>query len=131
MITVFSRELFVTEIAQTKTGFSYTQEELQQMTADVLALARSLGASAAETEVSLGMGQNVSVRMGETETIEYNRDKGVSVSVYFGQQKGHASTSDLSPQAIQDTVKAACSIARYTAKDEFCGLADKELTTRT
>ncbi len=130
MITVFSRELFVTEIAQTKTGFSYTQEELQQMTADVLALARSLGASAAETEVSLGMGQNVSVRMGETETIEYNRDKGVSVSVYFGQQKGHASTSDLSPQAIQDTVKAACSIARYTAKDEFCGLADKDLMAK-
>jgi PmbA protein len=78
----------------------------------------------------LGFGQNVSVRMGETETIEYNRDKGVSVTVYFGQQKGHASTSDLSPQAIQDTVSAACNIAHYTAKDEFCGLADASLMAK-
>jgi PmbA protein len=59
--------------------------------------------------------------------LNINRDKGVSVSVYFGQQKGHASTSDLSPQALQDTVAAACNIARYTAKDEFCGLANADL----
>jgi PmbA protein len=65
--------------------------------------------------------------MGETENIEYNRDKGVSVTVYFGQQKGHASSSDLSPQALKDTVEAASNIARYTAKDEFCGLADANL----
>jgi len=67
------------------------------------------------------------VRMGETENIEYNRDKGMAVTVYFGQQKGHASTSDLSPQALKDTVAAACNIAKYTAKDEFCGLADASL----
>jgi PmbA protein len=100
---------------------------LKQITQDVLKLAKQAGASSAETEVSYGTGQNVSVRMGEAENIEYNRDKGVSVTVYFGQQKGHASSSDLSQQALKDTVEAACNIAKYTAKDEFCGLADANL----
>ncbi|PKO53127.1 MAG: metalloprotease PmbA, partial [Betaproteobacteria bacterium HGW-Betaproteobacteria-2] len=107
--------------------FSYPLEQLQDMSARVLKLAKAAGASAAETDISLGIGQNVSVRLGETETIEYNRDKGVSVSVYFGQQRGHASTSDLSEQALADTVAAACNIARYTAKDPYCGLADANL----
>ena len=110
--------------------FSYSLAQLQEMSETVLRLAKDAGASVAEAEVSLGFGQNVSVRMNETETIEYNRDKGVSVSVYFGQQKGHASTSDLSPQALKDTVAAACNIARYTAKDEFCGLADAALMAK-
>ncbi len=101
--------------------------ELKQITQDVLKLAKQAGASSAETEVSFGTGQNVSVRLGETENIEYNRDKGVSVTVYFGQQKGHASSSDLSAKALKDTVEAACNIAKYTAKDEFCGLADAAL----
>ena len=101
--------------------------ELKQITQDVLKLAKTAGASSAETEVSYGTGQNVSVRLGETENIEYNRDKGVSVTVYFGQQKGHASSSDLSANALKDTVEAACNIAKYTAKDEFCGLADANL----
>ena len=100
---------------------------LKQITQDVLKLAKEAGASSAETEVSYGTGQNVSVRMGEAENIEYNRDKGVSVTVYFGQQKGHASSSDLSSAALKDTVEAACNIAKYTAKDEFCGLADATL----
>ena len=100
---------------------------LKQITQDVLKLAKQAGASSAETEVSYGTGQNVSVRLGETENIEYNRDKGVSITVYFGQQKGHASSSDLSQQALKDTVEAACNIAKYTAKDEFCGLADANL----
>lgn len=101
--------------------------QLKQITQDVLKLAQSSGASSAETEVSYGTGQSVSVRLGETENIEYNRDKGISVTVYFGQQKGHASSSDLSPQALKDTVEAACNIAKYTAKDPFCGLADAKL----
>jgi PmbA protein len=107
--------------------FSHSLEDLRQMSADVLRLAQEAGASAAEAEVSMGVGQNVSVRLDEVETIEYNRDKGMSVSVYFGQRRGHASTSDLSPQALRDTVTAACSIARHTAHDEFCGLADPAL----
>jgi len=110
--------------------FSYSLAQLQEMSETILRFAKESGASAAEAEVSLGFGQNVSVRMNEIETIEYNRDKGVSVSVYFGQQKGHASTSDLSPQALKDTVAAACNIARYTSKDEFCGLADAALMAK-
>ena len=100
---------------------------LKQISQDVLNLAKVAGASSAETEVSFGTGQNVSVRLGEVENIEYNRDKGFSVTVYFGQQKGHASSSDLSSQALKDTVEAACNIAKYTAKDTFCGLADANL----
>ncbi|MDP2247941.1 MAG: metalloprotease PmbA [Nitrosomonadales bacterium] len=110
-----------------ESGFSYSLDQLQEMSASVLRLAKAAGASAAETDISLGIGQNVTVRMGETETIEYNRDKGVSVTVYFGQQRGHASTSDLSEKALADTVAAACNIARYTAQDPFCGLADADL----
>lgn len=101
-------------------------EQLKQISQDIIQLARQSGASSAEAEVSFGTGQNVSVRQGETENIEYNRDKGCSVTVYFGQRKGYASTSDLSLQALKDTVEAACNIAKYTAEDPFCGLADAE-----
>ncbi|NOT15496.1 MAG: metalloprotease PmbA [Methylotenera sp.] len=110
--------------------FSYTLDEIKQMSEDVLKVAKAQGASAAEAELSMSIGQNVSVRLGETENIEYNRDKGMSVTVYFGKQKGHASTSDLSPQALKDTVSAACNIAKYTAQDEFCGLADADLMAK-
>src|SRR3546814_14162990 len=64
--------------------------------------------------------------MGETENIEYNRDKGMSVTVYFGQRRGHASTSDLASQALRDTVDAACTLSLYTAADDFCGLAERD-----
>ena len=112
------------------TGFNYSIDEIKQMSEDVLSVAKRLGASSAEAELSLSIGQNVSVRLGEVENIEYNRDKGMSVTVYFGQQKGHASTSDLSFKALEDTVAAACNIAKYTAKDEFCSLADATLMAR-
>jgi len=110
--------------------FSYSLDQIKQMSQDVLKTAKTNGASAAEAEVSLSIGQNVSVRLGDVENIEYNRDKGMSVTVYFGQQKGHASTSDLSQQALKDTVAAACNIAKYTAKDAFCGLADSNLMAK-
>ena len=106
-------------------------ESLKQISQDVLKLAKNAGASSAECDVSFSTGQSVSVRKGETENIEYNRDKGVSVTVYFGQQKGNASSSDLSAQALKDTVQAACDIAKFTAKDEFCGLADASLMAKT
>jgi len=102
-------------------------DHLKQLTQDVLSMARSSGASSAETEVSFGKGQSVSVRKGEPENIEYNRDKGISVTVYFGHRKGVASSSDLSQLALKDTVEAACNIAKYTAEDPFCGLADAAL----
>lgn len=110
--------------------FSYSIETLSQITRDILSQAKLAGASACEAEVSQGFGQSVSVRRGEVETIEYNRDKGLGVTVYFGKQRGHASTSDLSAQAIKDTVAAAVSIARYTASDEYAGLADETLLAR-
>ncbi|MCC7546512.1 MAG: metalloprotease PmbA [Burkholderiales bacterium] len=100
------------------------------MAAEVLDHARALGATAAETEVSEGFGQTVSVRKGEIETIEYNRDKGVGVTVYVGQQRGHASTSDFKPRALRETVEAAHAIARFTAADECAGLADPDLLAR-
>lgn len=102
-------------------------DQLQQIAQDIIQLTRLSGASSAEAEVSFGTGQNVSVRQGETENIEYNRDKGCSVTVYFGQRKGYANSSDLSPQALKDTVEAACNIAKYTAQDPFCGLAEPSL----
>ena len=114
----------------TQARFTLSLDDLKTMSERVVRLARDAGASAAEAEISLGTGQNVSVRMRETETIEYNRDKGLSVTVYFGQRRGHASSSDLSPQALQDTVAAACNIARYTAEDPYCGLADSALMAR-
>jgi len=111
-------------LAMSRTRFSYTLDELRQIARDVLGHALKTGASACETEVSEGYGQGVTVRKGKVETIEYNRDKGVGVTVYLGQQKGHASTSDLAPQAVRDTVEKAFAIARFTAADPCAGLPD-------
>jgi PmbA protein len=110
--------------------FSYSIDTLKQITQDILDQARQAGASACEAEVNQGFGQSVTVRMGEVETIEYNRDKGLGVTVYFGQKRGHASTSDFSAAAIKDTVAAAVTIARYTAEDEFAGLPEPHLLAR-
>ncbi len=110
--------------------FSQSIDTLKQITQDILAQARQAGASACEAEVNQGFGQNVTVRLGEVETIEYNRDKGLGVTVYFGQKRGHASTSDFSSAAIKDTVKAAVTIAKYTAEDEFAGLPEEHLLAR-
>lgn len=93
-------------------------------------LAQAGGASAAEAEVSEGSGQTVSVRKGEVETLEYNKDKGVSVTVYIGQRRGHAATSDFSDDALKRTVEKALVIARYTAEDDCAGLADADLLAR-
>ncbi len=110
--------------------FAYKPDALEELARDVLQYAKERGASAAETEVSEGFGQTVTVRNGDVETIEHNRDKGLGVTVYIGKQRGHASTSDFSKQAVRDAVDAALSIARYTAADEFSGLADADLLAR-
>ena len=86
--------------------------------------ARRHGATDAEVEVSAAVGQSVTVRRGEVETVEYNRDKGMGITVYIGKRRGNASTSDLSADAIDRTVAAACAIARHTAEDEAVGLPD-------
>lgn len=103
------------------------KDRLLKLTEQVLEEAKKLGATAAEVNASTGEGLSVEVRMSEVETLEYNRDQGLALTVYFGQKKGNASTADISPQAIKDTVEAACRIAKYTAEDEFSGLADAEL----
>jgi PmbA protein len=107
--------------------FSHPLETLQQLAQDVLAHAKHLGASDCEVDVSEGFGQSVTVRCDEVETIEYNRDKGIGITVYLGQQKGHASTSDFSASALRETVEAALSIARFTAPDPCAGLPGPEL----
>ncbi len=117
-------------MAAQDTRFTYTLDSLKEITQDILNHARKAGATACEAEVSQGFGQDVTVRRGEVETIEYNRDKGLGVTVYFGKQRGHASTSDFSPKAVSDTVEAAISIARYTASDEFAGLPDEALLAK-
>ena len=111
-------------------AFSFTQDQLRELAADVLRHAERLGASACETDVSEGVGQAVTVRKGEVETIEFNRDKGIGVTVYLGQRRGHASTSDFSAAAVKATVDAALSIARFTAEDECAGLPAPELLAR-
>ncbi len=104
--------------------------ELESLVQQVLAEASHLGASAAEAGVSLEAGLSVTVRLGEIETLEYHRDRGVGITVYFGQRKGSASTSDFAPQAVRETVRAACDIARYTSEDVCAGLADAALMAR-
>ena len=110
--------------------FSYTDDTLKQLVTDALTYAKTRGATAADAEVSEGFGQTVTVRQREVETIEYNRDKGIGVTVYIGQQRGHASSSDLSPEALRDTVDAALAIARFTAIDDCAGLADPDRLAR-
>ena len=104
--------------------FSLSEDTLKQIAADALAHAKALGASAADAEVSDGFGQGVTVRAREVETIEYTRDKSLGITVYAGQKRGSASTSDFTPKAIRDTVEAALTIARYTGEDDCAGLPD-------
>ena len=106
---------------------NYTRDQLTDIAQQILALARAGGATACEADVSEGVGLSLTVRRQEVDTLEYNRDKGVGVSVYIGQRRGHASTSDFSPSALQATVDAALSIARFTAEDSFSGLPDEAL----
>jgi PmbA protein len=104
--------------------------ELKGIVSDSLKLASSLGATQAESDVSLQKGLTTTVRLGEVETVEYQRDRGMGITVYFGKRKGSASTADLSRRAVAETVEKACDIARYTAEDDCSGLADPEELAR-
>lgn len=103
---------------------------LETLAEEALGLARGAGASSAEVGASLAGGLSVTVRKGEVETLEHQRDRGFGVTVYFGQRKGSASTSDLAPAAVRETVEKACTIARYTAEDPCAGLPDEEFMAR-
>ncbi|MFQ5635013.1 MAG: metalloprotease PmbA [Gammaproteobacteria bacterium] len=99
--------------------------ELQETVARALAIARDdHGASAADASASFGTGLSVTVRMGDVETLEYHRNQGLGITVYFGQRKGNAGTSDPADAAIAETVRRACALARYGAEDGCAGLAD-------
>ena len=102
-------------------------EHLKNIIEDVLKEATAQGASSAEVDVGLNKGFSVTSRMGDVESVEYNRDKIIDITVFFGQRTGSSSLSDLSKDAIQSAVKAACNIARFGDRDECAGLADKEL----
>jgi len=100
---------------------------LKNTVQDILDEAVKQGASAAEGGLSQENGLSVAVRLGDVETIEHHCSQGLGVTVYFGQRKGSASTTDLSFASIKETVGAACSIARYTSEDEYSGLPEQEL----
>jgi len=107
-------------------GFSYSRAFFEELVGRALAHAKKLGATDAGAEASEGCGLSVSVRKGELETVERNRDKSLSVTVYIGQRLGNASTSDFSTRAIEQTVQAAYDIARFTAEDPMAGLPDAD-----
>jgi PmbA protein len=104
---------------------------LTDITRQALEEAQRLGASHCEADASVSQGLSVSVRLREVDTVEYQRDRGLAVTVYFGQRKGAASTADLTAAAVRETVAKACAIARYTAEDPYAGLVDPEALARS
>jgi PmbA protein len=115
-------------------GFTCDRAELESLARAVLERAKRAGASGCDCDVSEAHGLTVTVRKGKPDTIEHNRDRSLGVSVYFGDRpkahRGHASTSDLSRAALEQTVDAAAAIARHTAEDDCAGLPDAELLAR-
>lgn len=99
---------------------------LEEMVHEIIRQARAAGADEVEAGVNMDAGLSVTVRLGETETLEFNRDRVLGLTVYFDQRKGSASTADFGPEGIASTVRAACDIARYTSKDPCAGLADAD-----
>src|SRR6187402_3775845 len=99
-------------------------QRLQDLAAEVLRLAKARGASQAEVSITEDTGLAVNVRMGEVETVERTRDRGVALTVYFGQRKASASTADLQPESLVATVEQACAIAKFTEADSAAGLAE-------
>ncbi|MDP3188691.1 metalloprotease PmbA [Limnobacter sp.] len=106
-------------------GFSFKSETFQELTDYALKKAKSLGATDCAVDISEAVGQSVSVRMGQIETIEHTRDKNISLSVFVRNKRGNASSSDFSLQAIDSAIQAALDIAKYTASDKFAGLPDE------
>jgi PmbA protein len=108
--------------------------EARAQLADVVDYARQealrQGASQCDADASVSRGLSVNVRLGAVDTVEYQRDRGLGVTVYFGKRKGSASTADLSRAAVAETVGKACAIARYTAEDSYAGLIEPEALAR-
>ena len=113
-----------------ESGFAYSRSFFENLVDSALAHAKKLGATDAGAEASEGCGLGVSVRKGELENVERNRDKSLGVTVYVGHRRGNASTSDFSDAAVAQTVQAAYDIARFTAEDPAGGLPDEADITR-
>ncbi len=111
-------------VSSADSGFAFARPYFETLVDAALAHAKKLGATDAGAEVSEGCGLSVSVRNGELENVERNRDKSLGVTVYMGHRRGNASTSDFSDAAIAQTVRAAFDIARFTAEDTFASLPD-------
>ena len=103
---------------------------LQEQVERIVAEARRQGASACEVAVSMEQGLSTTVRQGEVETVEFNRDQGFGITLYVGQRKGSASTSAAGDAAIRETVAAALAIAQHASEDDCAGLADAALMAR-
>src|ERR1700746_2213643 len=112
----------MTRTDQPARGFSYSRAHFEDLVDAALANAKKLGATDAGAEASEGCGLSVSVRKGELENVERNRDKSLGVTVYLGKRRGNASTSDFSSASIERTVQAAYTIARFTAEGSVAGL---------
>ncbi len=110
---------------QPANGFAFSRGFFEELVDSALAHAKKLGATDSGAEASEGCGLSVSVRKGDLENVERNRDKSLGVTVYMGNRRGNASTSDFSKAAIQQTVQAAYDIARFTAEDPVAGLPDE------
>ncbi|MFM1987584.1 MAG: microcin-processing peptidase 1 [Pseudomonadota bacterium] len=110
--------------------FDHSRARFEELARSVLDRAARLGATAAATDVSESSGLSVGVRKGSVETIEQTRDKGLGVTVYLGTRRGHASTSDFSERALEQTVRAAYEIARFTGEDPCAGLPDADTLAR-
>ena len=102
-------------------------ERLKEVVSALISEAGQLGASAAEAGMSMEQGLSVTARLGEVETVERHQEQGLGLTVYFGQRKGSASTTDFSPDAIRETAEAACRIAKLASEDKFSGLPDASL----
>lgn len=114
-------------MSQSKVQINQEIENIKQKVSDALALATSFGVSEAEVAISRQRGLSISSRNREVETVEFNQDGALGISVYRNGRKGSASTADLSDDALKRTVKAACDIANHTSVDDCAGLADKDL----
>ncbi len=99
-------------------------EPLRTAVEQALEEAAKCGASASEVAASLSGGLSMTVRLGDIETVEHTRDRGLAITVFFGDRSGSASTSDYSITSVKETVQAACSIAKFTEADSCNGLAD-------
>jgi len=106
------------------------EHRYQQTVTKMLAIAKELGATQAEVGLQSSVGLNVSVRKADVETLEFNRDKAIGITVYCGQSKGSSSTTDISDDSIRSAVEAAINLAKLTEADPFAGLAEsKDLAT--